>query len=128
MLFRSIIGIFNKVKYPYNINLLTQNYALRLFDDVEMIKTWVSTIIAERKTLIEKLSALPLVRKIYPTDANFVLVDVGDANAVYGYLCEKGVVVRNRTTVEKCLGCLRITVGSAAENNILIQALEAYGE
>lgn len=125
---QEIIGIFNKVKYPYNINLLTQNYALRLFDDVEMIKTWVSTIIAERKTLIEKLSALPLVRKIYPTDANFVLVDVGDANAVYGYLCEKGVVVRNRTTVEKCLGCLRITVGSAAENNILIQALEAYGE
>lgn len=123
-----IIDIFNKVKYPYNINLLTQDYALRLFDDTERIRAWVSMVLADRKTLIENLSALPLVRKIYPTDANFVLVDVGDATAVYDYLCDKGVIVRNRTTVEKCLGCLRITVGTAEENDILIQALKVYGK
>lgn len=125
---KEIIDIFNKVKYPYNINLLTQNYALELLDRYGDIREWVRTLIAARDNLIGRLSELDCVEKIYPTDANFVLVKVTDANAIYRYLCDCGIVVRNRNSVEMCLNCLRITAGTEGENDQLIQTLAQYGK
>ncbi|MGN1246558.1 MAG: histidinol-phosphate transaminase, partial [Muribaculaceae bacterium] len=104
-----IIGIFNKVKYPYNINLLTQRYAIDRLKRHSEVAAWVEQLTASRTALIEALGALQCVLHIYPTDANFVLVRVSDADAIYDYLRSRGIIVRNRNRVEKCLGCLRIT-------------------
>ena len=123
-----IIGIFNKVKYPYNISLLTQRYAIDLLERHSEVTAWVKQLTANRQWLIEALGSLRCVKHIYPTDANFVLVRVSDADAIYDYLRAGGIIVRNRNRVEKCLGCLRITVGTAEENEILINALKEYGK
>lgn len=123
-----IIGIFNKVKYPYNISLLTQRYAIDLLKRHSEVAAWVELLKANRQWLIEALGSLRCVKHIYPTDANFVLVRVSDADAIYDYLRAGGIIVRNRNRVEKCLGCLRITVGTAEENEILINALKEYGK
>ena len=123
-----IIGIFNKVKYPYNISLLTQRYAIDRLERHSEVAAWVELLKANRQWLIEALGSLRCVKHIYPTDANFVLVRVSDADAIYDYLRAGGFIVRNRNRVEKCLGCLRITVGTAEENEILINALKEYGK
>ena len=123
-----IIGIFNKVKYPYNISLLTQRYAIDLLERHSEVTAWVKQLTANRQWLIEALGSLRCVKHIYPTDANFVLVRVSDADAIYDYLRAGGIIVRNRNRVEKCLGCLRITVGTAEENEKLINALNEYGK
>ena len=123
-----IIGIFNKVKYPYHISLLTQRYAIDLLKRHSEVTAWVKQLTANRQWLIEALGSLRCVKHIYPTDANFVLVRVSDADAIYDYLRVRGIIVRNRNRVEKCLGCLRITVGTAEENEILINALKEYGK
>ena len=123
-----IIDIFNKVKYPYNINLLTQRYAIDRLERHSEVAAWVELLKANRQWLIEALGSLRCVKHIYPTDANFVLVRVSDADAIYDYLRVRGIIVRNRNRVEKCLGCLRITVGTAEENEILINALKEYGK
>ena len=123
-----IIGIFNKVKYPYNISLLTQRYAIDLLKRHSEVAAWVELLKANRQWLIEALGSLRCVKHIYPTDANFVLVRVSDADAIYDYLRVRGIIVRNRNRVEKCLGCLRITVGTAEENEKLINALNEYGK
>ena len=123
-----IIGIFNKVKYPYNISLLTQRYAIDLLKRHSEVTAWVKQLTANRQWLIEALGSLRCVKHIYPTDANFVLVRVSDADAIYDYLRARGIIVRNRNRVEKCLGCLRITVGTAEENEKLINALNEYGK
>ena len=123
-----IIGIFNKVKYPYNISLLTQRYAIDLLKRHSEVTAWVKQLTANRQWLIEALGSLRCVKHIYPTDANFVLVRVSDADAIYDYLRAGGIIVRNRNRVEKCLGCLRITVGTAEENEILINTLKEYGK
>lgn len=123
-----IIDIFNKVKYPYNINLLTQRYAIDRLKRHGEVTAWVKQLTANRQWLIEALGSLSCVKHIYPTDANFVLVRVSDADAIYDYLRVRGIIVRNRNRVEKCLGCLRITVGTAEENEKLINALNEYGK
>ena len=123
-----IIGIFNKVKYPYNISLLTQRYAIDLLKRHSEVTAWVKQLTTNRQWLIEALGSLRCVKYIYPTDANFVLVRVSDADAIYDYLRVRGIIVRNRNRVEKCLGCLRITVGTAEENEKLINALKEYGK
>ena len=123
-----IIGIFNKVKYPYNISLLTQRYAIDRLERHSEVAAWVELLKANRQWLIEALGSLRCVKHIYPTDANFVLVRVSDADAIYDYLRAGGIIVRNRNRVEKCLGCLRITVGTAEENEKLINALNEYGK
>ena len=123
-----IIGIFNKVKYPYNISLLAQRYAIDLLKRHSEVTAWVRQLTANRQWLIEALGSLRCVKHIYPTDANFVLVRVSDADAIYDYLRVRGIIVRNRNRVEKCLGCLRITVGTAEENEKLINALNEYGK
>lgn len=121
-----IIGLMNKVKYPYNINLLTQKQAMKLLDNENQVKEWVKILLAERKNLITELNKLNMVKAIHPTDANFVLVNVGDANKVYQYLVDKGIIVRNRNSVSLCLGCVRISIGTPEENAELIKALKEY--
>ena len=119
-----IIAFFNKVKYPYNLNLLTQEAVYKQVENADQKNEWVKALLMERKKMIESLAALPLVKQIYPTDANFVLVKVADANGVYKQLVDKGIIVRNRNSVTLCDGCLRITVGTPSENKQLLTALQ----
>ena len=121
-----IISVLNKIKYPYNINILTQKQALKALGNAEQVKNWVKILLTERTDLIEKLQKLSIIEHIYPTDANFVLVKVPDANAVYQYLVSKSIIIRNRNTVSLCAGCLRITVGTPEENRILMSELKTF--
>ncbi|MBO4550947.1 MAG: histidinol-phosphate transaminase [Bacteroidaceae bacterium] len=121
-----IIALFNKVKYPYNVNLLTQEKACALLGDLGTIDSWMAQIRREKENVLPALYELPIVLKVFPTDANFVLVRVTDANSIYRYLIEKGIVVRNRSRVQLCDNCLRITIGTRQENNELLGALRFY--
>ena len=121
-----IIAVLNKIKYPYNINILTQQQALKTIANSEQVAEWVKVLLNERTLLIEELKKLALVQHIYPTDSNFVLVKVNDANATYNYLVDKGIIVRNRSSVSLCMGCLRITVGTPEENDILMDELKKF--
>ena len=122
-----IIGIFNKVKYPYNVSLLAQQYALRRLAEHAKVQAEVGATLQRRAALIDGLRRLPQVLHIFRTDANFVLVRVTDADGIYAHLRDRGIIVRNRNSVEKCLGCLRITVGTQKEDDELIKAIEDYG-
>ncbi len=115
-----IIRLFNKVKYPYNVNQLTQEFVFQQLDEEERKQNWVKMLIEGRSFLIEHLKGLDEVEEIYPSDANFVLVKVSDANGIYAKLADAGVIVRNRHSVTLCGNCLRITVGTPEENKILI--------
>jgi histidinol-phosphate aminotransferase len=121
---REIISILNKIKYPYNVNIKTQELALEALDNVYKKAIWVDEILTERKKLIDSLSGLSVVQHIFPTDANFVLVRTKNATSVYQYLADKGIIVRDRSKVTLCADCLRITVGTPEENEILVQALK----
>lgn len=121
----AIVQYLNKVKYPYNINILTQQFVDSEIDQLERKNKWVAQLLADREALIKQLGELPLIKKIFPTDANFVLVKVNDANAIYNQLVSQGIIVRNRNTVTMCEGCLRITVGTQTENDELIRALRS---
>ena len=123
---KEIIDIFNNVKYPYNINILTQKEALRVLDNHERVMNVATELIDARNRLAGELSALPCVLKIYPSDANFLLVRMTDADTIYRRLKSDGVIVRNRSRVTMCEGCLRITVGSEEENRLLIEKLREY--
>ena len=118
-----IIHLFNKVKYPYNVNKLTQNYALKLLSNYQEIKEKVAVILEERSKLQEALSNLPCVEKVFPTDSNFILLRVNNANQIYQSLVEQGIIVRNRNNIALCGNCLRITVGTQAENRQLMEHL-----
>lgn len=121
-----IIEVLNKIKYPYNINILTQKQALQAMENPETVRAWVGELLTERAYLQKQLAALPMILHIYPTDANFILVRVEDANDVYRYLVEKSIIVRNRNKVSMCMGCIRITVGTRNENDTLLRNLAAY--
>lgn len=121
-----VIGLFNKVKYPYNVNYLTQEKAYSILEDMTNIDNWMAQIRREREHLLPALAELPIVEQVFPTDANFVLVRVTDANCIYHYLVEHGIVVRNRHRVLQCGNCLRITIGTREENNELLGALRSY--
>lgn len=123
---REIIDIFNKVKYPYNINLLTQQQALELLKDPYEVDRWVKLLLEERGKVISAIIELPICEKVYPTDANFFLAKMTDANAIYNYLIDKGIIVRNRSKVQLCGNCLRITIGKKSENVELLAALRQY--
>ncbi len=118
-----IISFFNKVKYPYNINILTQKLILEKLEQVEIKNNWVKEILSQRALMIEELEQLSIVEHIYPSDANFILVKVDDANLRYKQLVEKGIIVRNRNSVTLCENCLRITIGTAQDNKELLTAL-----
>lgn len=121
----SIVQALNKIKYPYNISLPTQQQAMKMLDAAPEVQEWVESILQERDRLSKALSELRLVKHIYPSDANFLLLRVSDANRLYAVLVEQGIIVRNRNNVSLCLGCLRITIGTTEENDILLKALKA---
>ncbi|HMQ59221.1 MAG TPA: histidinol dehydrogenase [Flavilitoribacter sp.] len=118
-----IIGLLNKVKPPYNINELTQNAALEALSWPESMRQQLKIILGERKSLEESLAALPAVQKVYPSDANFLLVKLADPVAMYRHLAGEGIIVRDRSRVILCEGCLRITVGTPEENEKLVSAM-----
>jgi len=119
-----IIRVFNKVKYPYNINILTQQKALELLDNLQEKEEWVKIIVDERAKMVKKLFKLPFVQVVYPSDANFILVKMNDALGIYEYLTEQKIIVRDRTKITLCDDCLRITIGSPEENKKLRKALK----
>ncbi|MBR4044350.1 MAG: histidinol-phosphate transaminase [Bacteroidaceae bacterium] len=118
-----IIGIFNKIKYPYNVNRLTQEEAVRVLRHPETIKGWVNTLLEERARVMEEFVKLPCCVRVFPTDANFFLAKVYEATQIYNYLVSEGIIVRNRTNVALCNDCLRITIGTKEENDALLDAL-----
>ncbi|MDR1332252.1 MAG: histidinol-phosphate transaminase [Tannerella sp.] len=118
-----IAGYFSKVKYPYNMNLLTQNFVGERIASEAHKNGWVATLLAQRTWLEARLRTIPWIEKVYPSDANFLLVKMPDAEGIYRRLIERGIVVRNRSAVSLCAGCLRITVGTADENAALTEAL-----
>ncbi len=121
-----MIGWFNKVKPPYNINILTQQAAMNALRQPEIWEEQLSTILRERDHLIHALSQMPITEHIFPTAANFVLVRVSDPDGLYRFLVQNGIIVRNRSSVILCEGCLRITIGTPDENSQLIQSLQQY--
>ena len=118
-----IIGILNKIKPPYNINQASQELALEALNNVQEVNDMIREIVNERFLLEKNLRELAVVRKIHPSDANFLLVEVTQPVSIYRYLLTKGIVVRDRSRVELCEGCLRITVGTPHENKLLLAAL-----
>ena len=121
-----IIGLFNKVKYPYNVNLLTQQQALEALKDPFEVDNWVKVLLQERTRMVDAFEVLPICEKVYPTDANFFLAKMTDAPKIYNYLVDQGIIVRNRHRVQLCQNCLRITIGTKTENSELIAALRQY--
>ncbi len=124
---KDIIDIFNNVKYPYNINILTQREAVRVLADHQHVADVADELVKAREVLAESLAGLDCVIKVYPSDANFLLVRVTDADSLYGRLKDAGVIVRNRSRVTLCEDCLRITVGNENENKLLIEKIREYG-
>jgi len=120
-----IISILNKIKPPYNVNELTQKRALERLSEPEKIKSEIASIIEQREELLKVLVDIKFVEKIYPTEANFILIKVDDANKRYNELIAKGIVIRNRTTQPLCDNCLRLTIGTEIENTKLIEALKS---
>ncbi len=123
---KEIIDIFNKVKYPYNINALTQKKASEILDDIQDVREWLRLLLQERGPMMKAFGELPICKEIYPTDANFFLARMTDAQAIYDYLVKKGIIVRNRTRIQLCKNCLRVTIGTKSENAELIGALRQY--
>lgn len=121
-----IIHLFNKVKYPYNVNQLTQQQALEILKDPYEVDNWVKILLQERSRMMDAFELLPICEKVYPTDANFFLAKMTDATKIYNYLVDKGIIVRNRHRVQLCQNCLRITIGTKSENSELIAALRQY--
>ncbi len=119
-----IIGLMTRVKYPYNLSRIAMEKALELLQNP--IDNQVETIIQERRRLAAALPDFPFVRQVFPSDANFLLVRVDGADALYEHLLSRGIIVRNRSRVPGCAECLRLTVGLPAENDALLNALETY--
>jgi histidinol-phosphate aminotransferase len=123
-----IIEIFNKVKPPYNINEASQELALEALQNVDQINKWIKETVAEREKLIAELAQISSVLKIYPSDANFILVKTSNPKGIYSHLVRLGIIVRDRSKVELCEGCLRITIGTPQENIELLNALKSFQE
>ena len=119
-----IITVLNKIKPPYNVNQQTQDQALESLSELDNIKTQVSDLLNERTTLSKQLVEVNFISKIYKSDANFLLLEVDDANKRYDELLAKGIVIRNRSNQPLCENCLRITVGTKQENTQLIKAFK----
>jgi histidinol-phosphate aminotransferase len=121
-----IIEVMNKVKPPYNINEASQQLALQALQNIEQVNDWIKQTLVERDILVLNLKEFEFVLDIYPSDANFILVKTNNARAIYNFLVAKGIIVRDRSKVELCEGCLRITVGTPTENLLLIKTLQDY--
>jgi histidinol-phosphate aminotransferase len=123
---QEIINVMNKIKYPYNVNVLTQKVALEMLDKVNEKNDHVTYILRERNRMVIELKKKPIITKVFQTDANFVLVKVDDAKGMYDALIENEIIVRDRSKVALCEGCLRITIGTIDENNILLAAIDKF--
>lgn len=123
---RPTIDILNKVKPPYNINQATQDLALAALQNVNQVNEWIKITVEERDHLSTALTGLEIVNKVYPSDANFVLAEVTDATGIYNYLVNQGIIIRDRSKVTLCEGCLRISIGTPAENQTLVAVLKNY--
>ncbi|HEY8893476.1 MAG TPA: histidinol-phosphate transaminase [Niastella sp.] len=123
---QEIIQVMNKIKPPYNINQASQELTLQALEEVGQVNDMIKEIVAQRDLLAKDLLAIPIVQKIYPSDANFLLVQVTEPKPLYKYLLEKGIVVRDRSSVELCAGCLRITVGTPSENVSVVNAIKNW--
>lgn len=121
-----IISVYNKIKPPYNISEAVQELVLKALDNVEEVNAMILELVKERGRLAEELSKLQIVERIYPSDANFLLVKFADARAIYEYLLANQIVVRDRSKVVLCDGSLRITVGTARENDEMLNALQKF--
>lgn len=122
---KEIISVLNKIKPPYNVNQLTQNKAIEILKDYEKINATTQVLIKQKEVLKQVLENCSFVEKIYPSDANFILIKVDNATERYNQLVEKGIVIRNRTNDDLCENCLRITVGTEEENSKLIETLNS---
>ncbi|WP_104385067.1 histidinol-phosphate transaminase [Sphingobacterium sp. HMA12] len=120
---KEIIAVYNKIKPPYNINQATQDIVLEALNNVDQVNDWIKETVAERERLVRELLELDYVQYITPSDANFILVKMEQPREVYDYLVQYGIIVRDRSKVELCEGCLRITVGTPAENQTLLEKL-----
>lgn len=121
---KEIIALLNKIKPPYNINGATQELALKALDHLDEVNAMIKETVKEREALVKELTQLPIVQKVYPSDANFVLAKMEDASGIYQALKENGIIVRNRSNVVLCEDCLRITIGTEKENQTLIASLQ----
>lgn len=119
-----IIDVLSRIKYPYNLSMLTQQKGIELLANEQQKADWVTIILNERAKMIEYLKKYPFVVMVYPTDANFVLVKTHDPKGIYQYLVDEKIIVRDRSAVTLCEGCLRISIGSPEENATLIEALD----
>ena len=122
----AIINVFNKVSSPYSINQLTQEQAIDVLRHRYDIEDWIKILLLERKRMISAFASLTCCEKVYPSNANFFLAQIKDAESVYNYLCEKGIKVRNCSNLSLCNNCLRITIGSKAENAEILGILRCY--
>ena len=121
-----IISVLNKIKYPYNLNVLSQEFALKAISDLEVKDNWIKEIISERERLEKELVQFKFIIKIFPSDANFLLLKTDNPKQLYDYLTAEKIIVRDRSEVALCEGCLRITIGTKAENILLIEKLKNY--
>jgi len=119
-----IITVFNKIKPPYNLNQASQQLALEALDNIEQVNRWIREIVAEREIVADAIRLLPYVIKVYPSDANFILVKTNKPLEIYNSLVKQGIIVRDRSRILLCEGCLRITIGTKTENNTLLNALK----
>ena len=122
---RPIIDVLNKVKPPYNINQATQDIALEALQNIGQVNDWIKITVEEREKLSANLLEVNTVKKVYPSDANFILVEVDDAAKTYNALVDQGIIIRDRSKVTLCEGCLRITIGTQKENETLLNALKS---
>jgi len=121
-----IIEILNKIKPPYNVNTLTQKKALELLSCEETYQEKINILLEERNSMLNELKGLSFVKKVFPSQANFILVRVENANILYNFLIDNGIVIRNRTTVTLLENCLRISLGTPEENQQLFEALRKF--
>lgn len=123
---QAIIEVMNKVKPPYNINQATQELVLKALEEVGQVNDMIKLLVDMRQALAEVFTSMPTVETVYPSDANFILVKIADARKVYEFLLTKGIVLRDRSNVQLCENCLRITVGTEQENTQLVDAMQEW--
>lgn len=121
-----IITYMNKVKAPYNISGVTQSLAIKALEEVGQVNDMITILVDMRNALAEVIASMPMIEKVYPSDANFLLVKLSEARSLYLFLRSKGIIVRDRSSLEQCENCLRITVGTEQENTVLIDTMAAW--
>jgi histidinol-phosphate aminotransferase len=119
-----IVSYLMKVKSPYNINILTSTEALKALDNTQHVEKSVTAVRTERKRLADVLSSFRFVEKVYPSDANFLLVRCSDARSLYQKLAQRGIIIRDRSSEPKLANCIRISVGTPEQNTLLLNAMK----